>query len=84
MATTNTKVAAIQETFLANELESPNGYQIVAQNRPTSRGKGGGLAFIIKDDIKHQTLKPSHNDPHREQQTIKIVTSTSSLTILNI
>ena len=57
MATTDTKVAAIQEIFLTNELKPPNGYQIVLQNRPTSRGKGGGLAFIIKEDIKYQTLK---------------------------
>ena len=84
MATTDKKVAAIRETFLTNELKSPNGYQIVAQNPSTSRAKGGGLAFIIKDDIKYQTLKLSHNDPHIEQQAIKLVTSTSSLTILNI
>ena len=57
MAKTDTKNAAIQKTFLTYESKPSHVYQIVAQNRPSNRGRGGGLAFIIKD-IEHQTLKP--------------------------
>ena len=37
-------------------------HQIKASNRPTQWGKGGGVAFIIDEAVKHQQLKPINND----------------------
>ena len=79
------EIAALQETNLndRSNLKAPPGY---AENRDPSRGKGGGLGFIIKDCIRFRNIKPyiPAADKHLEAQGIEIFTGNDSNTINNI
>ena len=53
-------------------------------NRPSKRGKGSGLAFIIHQDVHHLVHNLTSTDVHLEQQAIKLIKDGSNITIVNI
>ena len=61
MRSNDIPLAAIQETFLGESINikaSPS-YSLVRCDRPPSRGKGGGLPFIVNDTIQFKSLQLS-------------------------
>ena len=82
-------VAAIQETMLGHNttsLKTP-GYDVIRADRPPGRGKGGGLAFIVKNTIHHQVINlplPPPGDKHLEQQAIMLRGTEHNITLINV
>ena len=79
MRSNDIPLAAIQETFLGESINikaSPS-YSLVRCDRPPSRGKGGGLPFIVNDTIQFKSLKLSTptGDSQIEQQGIRITSN---------
>ena len=78
-------IAAIQETNIPDKtmLKSPPGYSIVQENRPACKGKGGGLAFIIKNTVNYSILNTTNDDKHLEVQGIKVTLGETNINIIN-
>ena len=87
MVGNGTSIAAIQETHLRpnTTLRIPSGFSIVRKDRPCNRGKGGGLAFIIKESVFHRVLSlpTPPGDEHLEQQAIEVRLGNSGINIIN-
>ena len=64
-------------------LKSPPGYSIVQENRPACKGKGGGLAFIIKNTVNYSILNTTNDDKHLEVQGIKVTLGETNINIIN-
>ena len=64
-------------------LKSPPGYSIVQENRPACKGKGGGLAFIIKNTVNYSILNTTNDDKHLEVQGIKVTLGETNVNIIN-
>ena len=79
------QVAAIQETHLTSKcnIKAPPGFQLIAMNRPEKRGKGGGVAFLVSDEIKYSVKTLKNNDDHAEVQAIVIPYKDQQLTLIN-
>ena len=74
------KIAAIQETKLNknSKLSDTPGYTLVRNDR--DKDKGGGLAFLIHQNIMFQNLPNPPADDHLEYLAIKV----DNLTLINI
>ena len=86
MPNNNIQIAAIQETNLKelqSTLESPPGYCVIEENRPKERGKGGGVAFIIKGTILFQELNLKTSDKHLEVQAIELTAGVNDIKLVN-
>ena len=87
MHTNQILIAAIQETMLPDTcLKSPPDYEIVSKPRIASRGKGGGLAFILHKSISYRKIELSNqlNDENLEQQGVKLLSGNSNITLCNV
>jgi hypothetical protein len=78
----NVHVAAIQETKLATTSEDPAfpGYSVLRRDRNAS---GGGIAFLIKDNVTYQTVD-TPTDGTMESLGIKIFFANSNVTLINV
>ena len=79
------QVAAIQETHLTSKcnIKAPPGFQLIAMTRPEKRGKGGGVAFLVSDEIKYSVKTLKNDDDHAEVQAIVIPYKDQQLTLIN-
>ena len=88
MESNQINIAALQETNLNDNsnLKTPPGYTTETVNRGPSRGKGGGLGFIIKDGIRFRKIQPAipAQDKHLEAQSIEVFTGNDNITITNL
>ena len=83
----NIKIAAIQETKLTDKSKLPNinNFNMVRKDRGVN--KGGGVAFLIHEDIPFQleeTPNALKNDSHTESITISIPGENKPLIIRNV
>ena len=70
-------IAAIQESHLneKSSLKVAQPYTILRSDRPSSRGKGGGVCFIVHNTVSHAQLQLDFKgDPHIEAVGIEIQT----------
>ena len=83
----NIKIAAIQETKLTDKskpIKTPN-YTMIRKDR--GKDKGGGIAFLIQEDIIFNTVPTPvdlENDEHIETMTINIPGKNSNHQIRNV
>ena len=77
---------AMQEIHLRlnTSPKDPSGYFTIHTDRPSERGKGDGLAFIIHQDVHHRVHDLTSTDLHLEQQAIEVRKGCSGITIVNI
>ena len=59
---------------------------MITKNRNQEKGKSGGLVFLIKNNNKDQELKipMNHQDPHKENCGIKILSGESHMNLNNV
>lgn len=87
MALRGITIAAVQETHLRPDatLACPPGYTIIREDRPATRGRGGGLALIIHQSVRFRVFSlPPSQDGHLEQQAIEVRQGQTSVIIGNI
>ena len=57
---------------------------MIRENRPKERGKGEGVAFVIKDTILFQEIEFKTSDKHLEVQAIELTTAGNNITLVKI
>ena len=77
------QIAALQETFLSQKsnLKSDRRYTLLRKDR--EKDKGGGIAFIVRNDIQFRTIDIINPDDHTEIQGIEVKLD-ESIAIFNI
>ena len=85
MAKHSISIAAVQETPSGPTPPEGSIWVLYHLHRQAiERGKGGGLAFIIHQDVHHRVHNLISIDLHLEQQAIKVRKGCSDITIVNI
>ena len=86
MGAKNIQEATVQEKLLTHNIKQPTWYKILQCNRPTERGKGVDLEFIVDSlQFKVTELNPSPTEhTNIEQRSIRVYSNGSQVRIVNV